>query len=243
MSLLELGFVCLLWGFLFSFVGNFKAAGVITTYYGHNSKALDTIRKLPISVDGVNCLRDSLSLLIKTSIKHNLNLAERLIMIFHPVLIRRVITEQLVVLNYFLELNHEGVAGIPWKPNQVLMFLNTLNGVIKKYEKVEGVQFSQVERIYVQYKVLLAIGKRYQLNDTEVFTIRTIYKELFLGVDKCILNGLVIEKLATETINQSAYDKFMIKYATMFGLKILFLYRPEFNTYGTIKKLKSQTDF
>lgn len=244
MDIIQYFSIGVLWLLLIMFWYNFKAAGFVTKYYAHSPASIKSIHTALASTKDLNKLRASLKgLASDKTVRYDLTFLERVIKTFSAVTVKRVVIEQVVILNFYFDIRHDYVSKFSWNRIQIETFLKSLNLSIKNYEEKSGVKIAQLDRIYLQHQILLNIAKRYKLSTLEIYVLRPIYKDLFRGVDLNIAPIGLVESLATETIDRSGYKELRIRYATMFALKMLFLYQPSLNAYLTTQQLKSATEF
>lgn len=243
---LELNIVVplIVWGCIYVFVTNYRSARRTTKFYNGNSYSMKCIGRVNTNTKGIVSLRRALGNLSIDDLKprkYNLSLMDHWVKMTNAVGVKRTVTEQTAVVNYYLETHTEELDGFRFNRYSVEVFLKHINETVSTWQLQTGTKLSQIQRLHCVYLILMQLAKRFKLDATEVFVLRPHYAELFKGLPP--ISSGDIDRLATKALNASAYGQHTACYSTAMGLKLIYFYSPSFNTYRHVKKLKSETNF
>lgn len=240
----SLGFAMIAWICIFVFVTNLRSTRRIDEFYRGHRPTMSCIHKSKVSAKGIYQVRASLGNLTEKGAypsRYKLSFRDRFSTIVNAIGVKRTGTEQVAVINHYLEMNTPGLDKFKFNSSQVEIFLKYCNEVLTNYNDERGVRPPQVVRMYYLYLILKELARRYKLDGTETLMLRPLYAELFKNVPK--VSAGVIDALATEALDRSGYGSIAAKYSTAMGLKMIYFYSPTFNKYGQIKQFKSATKF
>lgn len=242
----DLGYIIafIVWLCIYVFMTNLRSINNVRRFYSSSQSTFNCIKDAEISSVGIRVLRNSLSFHSVTDEKpktHGISLFEYWLRLTNAVGIKRSVTEQAVIANYFLETHVEALDGFRFNRYQVEAFLTHCNDVIAQHQQDQGFNLSQIQKIHWLYLMLSELGRRYKADRTDNFLLAPIYRELFKGLPK--VNAGIIDSLATEALNKSGYGKVSASYSTSMGIKMIFFYAPTFNRYGRAKQFKLATKF
>lgn len=240
----SLWFAIITWICIFVFVTNFRSARRIDGFYRNHRSTMLCIHKSKVSANGIYQIRASLGNLTEKGTypsRYKLSLKDRFSTIVNKTGVKRTGTEQVAVINHYLEMNTPGLEKFKFNSSQVEIFLKYCNETMTEYNDERGIRPPQVVRMYYLYLILKELARRYKLDDTETLILRPLYAELFKNVPK--VPAGVIDVLATEVLDRSGYGSIAATYSTAMGLKMIYFYSPTFNKYGQIKQFKLVTKF
>lgn len=231
------------WIFIYTFIKSLNERVMIRQFYGHSENSLKAFDSFNTSSKSLNVIRSAMYDVLENSApeKYKLSFLEKVAKTLNPLRYNRTTIEQIIVINHFLEINAQEFKKISFNVYQVTSFLNNMNVTINRYLEKNGLTLTQSEKVYWLYCLFLHMGKRYKLNESEIFLLKPLYQETFNGLTKPPKE--VIETLTSQLLGSTNYGEVRKKYAIAMGIKTLIFYIPAFNTYKTVKDLKTATSF
>lgn len=234
----------IVWGCIYVFVTNYRSYRRMIKLYNGNIYSIKCIQRANVNIKGIVSLRQALGNLSIDDLKpekYNLSLVEHWVKLTNEIGVKRVVTEQAAVVNYYLEIHCKDLDNFRFNRYPVEVFLKHINETLLTWQLNTDTKLSQIQRLHCVYLILMQLGKRFKLDATEVFVLRPLYAELFKGLSP--ISSGDIDRLATEALNRSSYGQYSACYSTAMGLKLIYFYLPAFNAYQHVKKLKSETNF
>ncbi len=235
-----------IWFVLIAIVNAYKSMKQISEFYYPQKKVIAEIGNVKLRKPHLRKLHDVLGDYVFENKAIKLSFLQRLMIIFNDIKVKRVVYEELVIVEAFIlneglnsETNYEQ-ASLEWDQNQTAITFKHLNSIIDGYAKSVNTQFTQIEMMYFYHLVLCDTLKRFKLNENESFVFLRLNKMIFKDIDKVKFKDVNIESLANAFIDTAPFNKARLKYTSSMSLKVVFFLHPAFNNNVNIKKFKAQ---